>query len=231
MDTRSDEAYAVMKHLSSNIKKRDNFDVYGEYVANTLRNLQNKSIVASTKFQINNILYQAENADMSENTPGPSISSTTPTWSAPSTPCPTSCSIDNQSCTEDTMHLGDSVVVSATILDDVLHNTAAVVANCSSCWRNASSSNSTTNDTAVLDDEDVPTTSTVVIIFLSTILGLMILVTVVGNVFVITAIFIDRNLQSVANYLIVSLAVADLMVACLVMPLDKQQLDDGSRSM
>nr|CAH7738324.1 unnamed protein product [Callosobruchus chinensis] len=40
-----------------------------------------------------------------------------------------------------------------------------------------------------------------------------------GNVFVITAIFIDRNLQNVANYLIVSLAVADLMVACLVMPL------------
>nr|CAI5832429.1 unnamed protein product [Callosobruchus analis] len=39
------------------------------------------------------------------------------------------------------------------------------------------------------------------------------------NVFVITAIFIDRNLQNVANYLIVSLAVADLMVACLVMPL------------
>ena len=29
----------------------------------------------------------------------------------------------------------------------------------------------------------------------------------------------ERNLQSVANYLIISLAVADLMVACLVMPL------------
>lgn len=37
--------------------------------------------------------------------------------------------------------------------------------------------------------------------------------------FVIAAIFLERNLQSVANYLIVSLAVADLMVACLVMPL------------
>ncbi|KAE8746003.1 hypothetical protein FOCC_FOCC007261 [Frankliniella occidentalis] len=40
-----------------------------------------------------------------------------------------------------------------------------------------------------------------------------------GNVFVIAAILLERNLQSVANYLIVSLAVADLMVACLVMPL------------
>ncbi|KAF6210093.1 hypothetical protein GE061_015849, partial [Apolygus lucorum] len=40
-----------------------------------------------------------------------------------------------------------------------------------------------------------------------------------GNVFVIAAILLERNLQNVANYLIVSLAVADLMVACLVMPL------------
>lgn len=39
-----------------------------------------------------------------------------------------------------------------------------------------------------------------------------------GNVFVIAAILLQRNLQNVANYLIVSLAVADLMVACLVMP-------------
>ena len=41
-----------------------------------------------------------------------------------------------------------------------------------------------------------------------------------GNVFVIAAVFLEKNLQnSVANYLIVSLAVADLMVAGLVMPL------------
>lgn len=35
----------------------------------------------------------------------------------------------------------------------------------------------------------------------------------------IAAILLRRSLQNVANYLIVSLAVADLMVACLVMPL------------
>ena len=39
IDARSEEAYAVMKHLSSNVKKQDEFDVYGEYMANTLRNL------------------------------------------------------------------------------------------------------------------------------------------------------------------------------------------------
>lgn len=47
----------------------------------------------------------------------------------------------------------------------------------------------------------------------------MVHVFVTGNLFVIAAILLERNLQSVANYLIVSLAVADLMVACLVMPL------------
>ncbi|XP_043466725.1 5-hydroxytryptamine receptor-like isoform X1 [Leptopilina heterotoma] len=56
-------------------------------------------------------------------------------------------------------------------------------------------------------------------ILTAAVLGILILATVVGNVFVIAAIVLERNLQSVANYLIVSLAVADLMVACLVMPL------------
>lgn len=37
--------------------------------------------------------------------------------------------------------------------------------------------------------------------------------------FVIAAIILERNLQNVANYLVASLAVADLLVACLVMPL------------
>ncbi|CAB3260949.1 unnamed protein product [Arctia plantaginis] len=51
------------------------------------------------------------------------------------------------------------------------------------------------------------------------VLGLLILATVVGNVFVIAAILLERHLRSAANQLILSLAVADLLVACLVMPL------------
>ncbi|XP_014485557.1 PREDICTED: 5-hydroxytryptamine receptor 2A-like [Dinoponera quadriceps] len=56
------------------------------------------------------------------------------------------------------------------------------------------------------------------IVLRALVLFLLILVTILGNLFVIMAIVLERNLQSVANYLIVSLAVADLMVACLVMP-------------
>lgn len=53
----------------------------------------------------------------------------------------------------------------------------------------------------------------------STTLSLSLLCLPAGNVFVIAAILLEKNLQSVANYLILSLAVADLLVACLVMPL------------
>ena len=53
----------------------------------------------------------------------------------------------------------------------------------------------------------------------SVVLGAIILATIVGNVFVIAAIVLERNLRNVANYLIASLAVADLLVAALVMPL------------
>ncbi|XP_043270642.1 5-hydroxytryptamine receptor-like isoform X2 [Venturia canescens] len=59
----------------------------------------------------------------------------------------------------------------------------------------------------------------IVAIVTASILSLVILFTIVGNVFVIAAILLERNLQSVANYLILSLAVADLLVALLVMPL------------
>lgn len=50
--------------------------------------------------------------------------------------------------------------------------------------------------------------------------SLCICTTVVGNVLVILSVFTYRPLNSVQNYFIVSLAVADLTVALLVMPLN-----------
>jgi len=45
------------------------------------------------------------------------------------------------------------------------------------------------------------------------------ILTVFGNVLVVMSVYRERSLQSVTNYFIVSLAVADIMVAILVMPL------------
>jgi hypothetical protein len=51
---------------------------------------------------------------------------------------------------------------------------------------------------------------------ISSVLTVLILCTIIGNAFVIAAVVLDRNLNNVANHLIVSLAVADLMVATMV---------------
>lgn len=75
------------------------------------------------------------------------------------------------------------------------------------------------NDTITGTGEDEAVGDLIIMAVTSIVLGLMILVTVIGNVFVIAAIILERNLQNVANYLVASLAVADLLVACLVMPL------------
>ncbi|KFP33278.1 5-hydroxytryptamine receptor 1A, partial [Colius striatus] len=52
----------------------------------------------------------------------------------------------------------------------------------------------------------------------SLLLGTLILCAVSGNACVIAAIALERSLQTVANYLIGSLAVTDLMVSVLVLP-------------
>jgi len=64
-----------------------------------------------------------------------------------------------------------------------------------------------------------PGVSTVRLFVTVAVLGAIILAAIIGNIFVITAIAVERNLRTVANYLIASLAVADLLVAALVMPL------------
>ncbi|KAJ8868326.1 hypothetical protein PR048_029842, partial [Dryococelus australis] len=59
----AEEAYMVMKELSSRVQKRDEFDVFGDCVAHPLRNLTRKSNQNNAKFQINNVLYQFEMND------------------------------------------------------------------------------------------------------------------------------------------------------------------------
>lgn len=64
-----------------------------------------------------------------------------------------------------------------------------------------------------------PEQASVLFILLSVILSSLVVCTFIGNLFVIIAILVDKNLQTAANLLVLSLAVADFMVACLVMPL------------
>lgn len=56
-------------------------------------------------------------------------------------------------------------------------------------------------------------------IILALVLVMLMLTTAIGNLFVIVAILIERNLRTIGNYLVLSLAIADLLVALLVMPL------------
>jgi len=49
--------------------------------------------------------------------------------------------------------------------------------------------------------------------------GILVVGTIIGNVLVVTAVVIVRRLRTPSNLLIVSLAISDLLVALLVMPL------------
>jgi len=79
--------------------------------------------------------------------------------------------------------------------------------------------NNSSNTSLLPNDQQFISREVMYIIITSLILGFLTLSTVIGNVFVIAAILLERNLRTVGNYLVLSLAVADLMVACLVMPL------------
>ncbi|KAL4222913.1 G-protein coupled receptor [Mactra antiquata] len=65
----------------------------------------------------------------------------------------------------------------------------------------------------------IPKYEVPVMVTICIVLSVMILATIMGNVFVIAAIILERSLQGVSNYLILSLAVTDLLVAACVMPL------------
>ncbi|KAJ8026176.1 5-hydroxytryptamine receptor 1 [Holothuria leucospilota] len=61
-------------------------------------------------------------------------------------------------------------------------------------------------------------------VLVGTILVLLALATIVGNLLVIFSVCLDRHLHSPPNILIVNLAVADLMVALIVMPFSIAEL-------
>ncbi|KAK0070427.1 5-hydroxytryptamine receptor 1D [Biomphalaria pfeifferi] len=69
-----------------------------------------------------------------------------------------------------------------------------------------------------VDLHHIPKYGEPVMVIICLLLGSMILAIILGNIFVITAILVERSLHGVSNYLILSLATTDLLVAVLVMP-------------
>ncbi|UJR08344.1 hypothetical protein I4U23_012615 [Adineta vaga] len=78
------------------------------------------------------------------------------------------------------------------------------------------------NDLSTTTNSPIPTSILVSVqhcIITVLILGTIILSTITGNILVIAAIILEKSLHSVAYYLFVSLAVTDLMIASMVMPI------------
>ena len=81
-------------------------------------------------------------------------------------------------------------------------------------------------DFAVISDQENPAGKIEIISptlpkdknYWAVILGLVCFIVVIGNVLVIVSVFKEKVLQNITNYFIVSLAVADLLVAGCVMP-------------
>ena len=60
--------------------------------------------------------------------------------------------------------------------------------------------------------------STIVIVILTIVMIIIMVGVVIGNVFVILAVAMDNSLSSVQNWLIASLALADLSLGLVIMP-------------
>ena len=86
-----------------------------------------------------------------------------------------------------------------------------------SVWTSNSSSSTSVGCFEDSTIGDIPATT--VQNFWNLILIVFPLFTVFGNILVVLSVFRERSLQTVTNYFIVSLAIADIMVAILVMPL------------
>ncbi|CAF4697125.1 unnamed protein product [Rotaria socialis] len=110
----------------------------------------------------------------------------------------------NLSCVNDTHAQLNS---SSTIFGDVLHSNLLNIGEHS--------------NTELITSTSHPVSSSILVslqhcIITAIILGAIVLSTITGNILVIAAVILERNLHSVAYYLFVSLAVADLMVATMV---------------
>ncbi|CAL4126350.1 unnamed protein product, partial [Meganyctiphanes norvegica] len=112
----------------------------------------------------------------------------------------------------------ESPLTSSTLVVELYNTTSSWLDGLDNCtsWGNATSSNCTnqiSNDTFGDPSGDVHDKN-----YWALLLLLFPVFTVFGNVLVLMSVYRERSLQTVTNYFIVSLAVADIFVASIVMP-------------
>ncbi|XP_044259270.1 muscarinic acetylcholine receptor DM1 isoform X1 [Tribolium madens] len=78
---------------------------------------------------------------------------------------------------------------------------------------------SSTENTSVTYAPHEATYSITQVVFIGTIAGILSVVTVVGNIMVMISFKIDKQLQTISNYFLFSLAVADFAIGLISMPL------------
>lgn len=90
----------------------------------------------------------------------------------------------------------------------------------SSIWNSSKGFSSDSTDDSLKDDHHLQVNEAAELarlVIVGFIFAIFILVAILGNFLVITAIVTERNLRKAGNYFVISLAVSDSLVACLVM--------------
>ena len=77
-------------------------------------------------------------------------------------------------------------------------------------WNNASNISNTS--------VEGPPINLIHAIMAGTVLAIVVLMTIIGNVLVLMAVFVNSHLRSTTNYFIVNLAIADLLLGITVLP-------------
>lgn len=83
--------------------------------------------------------------------------------------------------------------------------------------------NSTMSVNMTLSDEEPEWTDVVLFIFKASVMGMIIIGAIFGNLLVIVSVMRHRKLRIITNYFVVSLAFADILVAIAVMTFNASQ--------
>jgi len=90
--------------------------------------------------------------------------------------------------------------------------------NNDSSWFYTNASNPDVVDAGATNNNLNLTFSPPLTVVIAIIAGLMSTMTIVGNVFVITAFIIEKSLRKYSNYFILNLSIADLLIGILIPP-------------